>query len=116
MSVLGPVDTSLWTCRRTSGTSGSPTSTVLAAEIREPPHVSQADGVAHTREQEVELALPAAPIGDLLLLRLCGVGGEIQLLKRDRLFHLCGRVQVHRALPGLSHGCGAHGPARSVGE
>ena len=81
----------------------SPTSTVLAAEIREPPHVSQADGVPHTREQEIELALPAAPVGYLLCLLLCRACGGTQLLKRDGFFDLRWRVQVHRALTRLSH-------------
>lgn len=49
-----------------------PTTTIFPAEVREPPHIAQADGVAHTGHEEVEAALPCVPVREVpsLLLHL----------------------------------------------
>ena len=48
------------------------TSTILVAQVREPPHVSQSDGVTNTREDELKLAAPGRSLfvllGDRLVL------------------------------------------------
>ena len=85
------------------------TSTVLPAQVREPPDVPQADGVAHARQQEVKLPLPAAPVGGLLLLGVPACRGRrgLQLLKGHGLLQLRRGVGLHRARPGLDHGSGS---------
>lgn len=49
-----------------------PTTTVFPAEVREPPHVAQADGVAHAGHEEIEASLPCVPVREVpgLLLHL----------------------------------------------
>lgn len=44
------------------------TSSVLAAQIREPPDISEPDGVTDAREQKVELAAPCFPFRKLFFL------------------------------------------------
>lgn len=83
------------------------TSSILAAQVREPPDVPQADGVAHARQQEVKLALPGAPVREYFLL-LLAIWGRHRLhdLEWDCLFDLCRGVEVHCALTSLPHRAG----------
>ena len=48
---------------------GFHTSTVLEAEVGEPPDVAEADGVAEAREEEVALIVPVAAVGLLFAAR-----------------------------------------------
>lgn len=49
-----------------------PTTTIFPAEVREPPHVAQADGIAHAGHEEVEASLPCVSVREVpgLLLHL----------------------------------------------
>ncbi|KAG9337294.1 hypothetical protein JZ751_028862 [Albula glossodonta] len=97
-----------WPRAVSSRKSGIPANTrvrkygIRKAPVGEPPDVTQSDGVPHTRQQEVELALPGASVREVSL--VISRRSSIQGLEGDGLLHLRGRVNVHRALSCLPHG------------
>ena len=64
------------------------TSTILVAQVREPPDVSQSDGVTNTREDELELAAPGRSLLVLLGDRLVLLALKSNKIKLSTLYNI----------------------------